>query len=626
MKTVSDFLRVSVKAGLLVVVVSLGWPSATFAQRDVPLQVYGEGTLEACAYSPNGRHIVTASGAGWAILWDVETGDIVRRFLGHSGRVTSAALSADGTRLLTGSADQTAKLWDVETGREIRTFSGHTADVDAVAISPDANYVMTASIFIDNTLFLWDVETGEAIDTVGWVRSMAFSPDGEKVLIAAYDSSQLRPTIVESPEDHMSIQYFPFGGDSAAFSPDGTRVVTISPGGAAIGDVQTGEQIQNILNPGTGDVAFSPDGETILIGGRDDNTASLWDVETGVQIQTFPDEYGPGVGFSPDGERILTGGSEHTPTLWDVETGEEIQAFVGHTAPVYAVAFSPDGTKILTNAKLRDTETGTIIREFSTSIYSVAFSPNGTNVLTGSSRGEVALWDVETGELVQPFLGHETGMFGSIGSAEFSPDGTRILTASYDTTAILWDVETGVAVQTFSGPMSPMTTALLSPDKTRVLTTYGFGSMPILWDVETGEQIHTFTEPFVKFWPDGNETEVLNWDRDGTMTLCDAENGEEIRTWTAAFLLDGSTTGPSRCYAEVLPGGRKVLIGVTEDTMTVWDADTGETLTESLVHTGGITKFVFSSDGTKILTSGHDGTARLWGFESTSAVRDWSMF
>ena len=47
-------------------------------------------------------------------MWEVSSGQLVREFNGHQGRVESVAFSADRQRVLTGSEDNTARLWRCE--------------------------------------------------------------------------------------------------------------------------------------------------------------------------------------------------------------------------------------------------------------------------------------------------------------------------------------------------------------------------------------------------------------------------------------------------------------------------------------------------------------------------------
>ena len=56
---------------------------------------------------------------------------------------------------LTSSYDNTARLWDVETGQQIRVFKGHSWWVWSAAFSPDESHVVTASQ--DGTSIVWSV-------------------------------------------------------------------------------------------------------------------------------------------------------------------------------------------------------------------------------------------------------------------------------------------------------------------------------------------------------------------------------------------------------------------------------------------------------------------------------------
>jgi WD40 repeat protein len=66
------------------------------------------------AFSPDGSRLATASADGVVQFWDVETGVLAARLVGHTARVWALAFAPDGKTLATGSADKTVRLWDLE--------------------------------------------------------------------------------------------------------------------------------------------------------------------------------------------------------------------------------------------------------------------------------------------------------------------------------------------------------------------------------------------------------------------------------------------------------------------------------------------------------------------------------
>jgi WD40 repeat protein len=96
--------------------------------------------------------------------------------------------------------------------------------------------------------------------------------------------------------------------------------------------------------------AFSPDGRRIVTASLD-NTARLWDAGTGKPIgEPLTGHMGRvnTAAFSPDGRRIVTASDDSTARLWDASTGKPIGELAGHTDSVFSAAFSPDGRRIVT--------------------------------------------------------------------------------------------------------------------------------------------------------------------------------------------------------------------------------------------------------------------------------------
>jgi WD40 repeat protein/predicted Ser/Thr protein kinase len=126
-----------------------------------------EGWVESARFSPDGRRVVTACGfskgfnkdnfgrdiAGYARLWDTQTGHALSKPLWHKGQVNSAEFSPDGLQVVTASEDQTARVWDATTGLPISEPLRHAKPVSSARFSNDGRHIITQS---DKTEYLWD--------------------------------------------------------------------------------------------------------------------------------------------------------------------------------------------------------------------------------------------------------------------------------------------------------------------------------------------------------------------------------------------------------------------------------------------------------------------------------------
>jgi len=289
---------------------------------------------------------------------------------------------------------------------------------------------------------------------------VTFAPNSQSVIAYGGDSGVSRPPTpgelifwdMATGKKHVLRQLGSVR--SAAWSPDGKFV--------AIGDfaglaklVSLGENnvVQSLSPPSTAvnAVAISADG-SLIAGATLDGTIDLWDNSGKEQhLFTAPNEKFLDVAISPD-QSIMIGTTQSGKAIvfslkdqGDPVTLQTSEGSATGDSAAECVAFAPDGLSFATGAlrtlRIWETRTGAIKQEIvaTARFYKVAFSPDGKTVATVLDDGRLALWNPETGQVINSIQAHPNEAFG----LSFAPDGKRIATVSRnDFTIKIWDAVT----------------------------------------------------------------------------------------------------------------------------------------------------------------------------------------
>ncbi|KIL57443.1 hypothetical protein M378DRAFT_41812, partial [Amanita muscaria Koide BX008] len=432
------------------------------------------------------------------------------------------------------------------------------------------------------TIRVWDANTGvEMLPPLrghdNWVRSVAFSHDGSKIVSGSTDKT-IRVWNANTGVEMLP----PLRGhdDSVIF------------------------------------VAFSHDADgSKIVSGSEDKTIRVWDANTGVEM--LPplqghDDLVRSVAFSHDGSKIVSGSDDRTIRVWNANTGVEmLPPLQGHRNYVTSVAFSHDGSKIVSGS------TDMTIRVWDAEIpplpghddlvRSVAFSHDGSKIVSGFDEETIQVWDANTGvKMLPPLRGHDDW----VTSVAFSHDGSKIVSGSLDKTIRVWNANTGVEMlPPLRGHDDSVIFVAFSHDGSKIVS--GSDNMTIgVWDANTGVEMlpplrgHDSWVTSVAFSHDGSK--IVSGSADKTIRVWNANTGVEMLPPLRGH--DDSVT-----FVAFSHNGSKIVSVSDDMTIRVWDANTGvEMLPPLRGHDNWVTSVAFSHDGSKIVSRSSDKTIRVW--------------
>ena len=151
------------------------WNTATGERvRELPGTGGITGTFTGNNFGFRANQALVGLEDGTAVLWDVDTGSILRQLANHNMSLMLAQISPDGRQSILSSIDDTTTLNDLQTGEVLRRWSGLGLGLSALSFGPDGRDAVVG--FSDGRLELWRIDA-TLDDLIAWTRTNRYVPE-----------------------------------------------------------------------------------------------------------------------------------------------------------------------------------------------------------------------------------------------------------------------------------------------------------------------------------------------------------------------------------------------------------------------------------------------------------------
>ncbi|EGP88445.1 unnamed protein product [Zymoseptoria tritici ST99CH_1E4] len=283
-------------------------------------------------FSPDGAHIASGSMDRSILLWNT-TGDCANYGLlsGHKSAILDLHWSRDSQVIYSASADKTVASFNVETGERIRKHVGHEEVINCLDVSRRGEEFLVSGSD-DGSISIWDPRAKAAIEYIETqypVTAIALSEAGNECYSGSIDNDiqvwdlrmkKVQYTLTGHVDTITSLAVSPDGQELLSYALDSTvRTWDVRPFAPKERGVRVFDGANVGLEKNLVRASWDAEGKRIAAGGGD-GSATVWESKTGKMLHKLPGHKGTvnDVRISPDGSMVLSASTDRSLLLGEL--------------------------------------------------------------------------------------------------------------------------------------------------------------------------------------------------------------------------------------------------------------------------------------------------------------------
>jgi WD40 repeat protein len=580
-------------------------------------------------FSPDNKILAICHNSSKVDLIDLVEVKKIGELDGHKEPVTSIAFSFDGDIIATGSRDKTIRIWNTETAEELRILIGHTESVTGLAFNEHTDELISGGS--DGKIKFWDWKPLPSPKPQINIKDDILTPNYEDLQNKRYlsiekESGRINIWNAETTKDDKPLSFSCSGPiEFLCYSPNGNCLAAANDREVMLFNILT-KQIKEIY---VNEKEHIPSREAIS-GIKLSNNNLVIEYDVGIAVCDFDGNQIPfdlpldevfvsSYAISNDGKIIAFEGGEGFQDniwIWDVHSNSALQTikldendfftptsmlFDTNAEKLICLNFGSDGIRIynLATGEIKTIKDDDIHCDFTLGGLTV---DNNLVVIKNywpSNKELIQIWNIQTGELIRSIDSIDCDRFSE--KLQYS---SQYVAKPIEANKIkIIDLNSKKDICSVDGHLpvifSPNCKLFAVANSTIVEIN------PIKEDSKSYSIEDVGHISLCSFFDDGDS--IIAIIDDNVLTVWQAKNGKEIHRIEHDQVIKHIAVDPRRIYIATI---------LNDGFVVVRNHDNFSAVSSFQTNQGGITTLSFDPDTRRVITGGIDETLKIWDIES----------